>query len=62
MTKVIIEIKKDKDNKDNCKINISHQGYDKATKVEKEVTATVWNAVHETISNLQKLDKDMVND
>lgn len=62
MTKVIIEITKDKTKKDNCKIAITHEGYEKATKIEKEVTATVWNAVHETIGNLQKLDKNMVND
>lgn len=62
MTKVIIEIKDKKDDTDTCNIKITHQGYDKGTKNERDITATVYNAVHNTIANLQKLDKKIVND
>lgn len=55
MTKVIIEIKDKKDDTDSCNVEIKMQGYDKGTKNEKDITAVVYNAVNETITNLKNI-------
>ena len=55
MTKVIIEIKDKKDDTDSCNIKITTSGYDKGTKGEQTITAVIYNAVNETIKNLQKI-------
>lgn len=55
MTKVIIEIKDKKEDTDSCNIKITTSGYDKGTKGEQTMTAVIYNAVNETIKNLQKI-------
>ncbi len=56
MTKVIIEIKENKEDKKNSTVTISTSGYDKEKNEDvKRMTATVFNAVNETIQNLSKL-------
>ena len=55
MTKVIIEIKDKKDNTDSCNVKITTSGYEKGTKAEQTMTAVIYNAVNETIKNLQKI-------
>ena len=56
MTKVIIEIKENKEDKKNSTVTISTTGYDKEKNEDvKRMTATVFNAVNETIQNLSKL-------
>ena len=55
MTKVIIEIKDKKDDTDSCNVKITTSGYDKSTKSEQTMTAVIYNAVNETIKNLEKI-------
>lgn len=56
MTKVIIEIKENKEDKKNSTVTITTSGYDKEKNEDvKRMTATVFNAVNETIQNLSKL-------
>lgn len=55
LTKVIIEIKDKKDDTNSCNVEIKMQGYDKGTKNEKDITAVVYNAVNETITNLKNI-------
>ena len=56
MTKVIIEIKENKEDKKNSTVTISTSGYDKEKNEDvKRMTATIYNAVNETIQNLSKL-------
>lgn len=56
MTKVIIEIKENKEDKKNSTVTISTSGYDKEKNEDvKKMTATIFNAVNETIQGLSKL-------
>ena len=56
MTKVIIEIKESKENKSNSTVTITTSGYDKEKNEDvRKMTATIYNAVNETIKGLSKL-------
>lgn len=55
MTKVILEIKDKKDDTKSCNVKITTSGYEKGTDNEKTMTAVVYNAVSDTIQNLQKI-------
>lgn len=52
MTKVVIEIKDNKD-KTTCKAQIKLVGFDKGTDTEKNATATIYNAVKTTLETLK---------